>query len=360
MSLSKQQMLGMVGAGVFVLCAGGLGFGVYLAWDGRCEAEAALEADVGGFRSHYEAAVFPSKRSLDSVVSNKVSYTDWYESALALAARGDKVFPVELPPIFKQRLQREVRRLASLAGGVDGRIAAPAFLFGFEQYLGEGGVLPQEQDVPRLAVQLDTIARVVDMFAEVGVLEVKAIQRIEKKAASDEEADDGARRPAKAKKGVGTEADAPQETCLAYAFEFTARPAALVAVLNRLTASPRFMTVKNLSFRETADMIVEHLNAVENAKNQKASGRGAAGRRGRRGAPVAAADASQGGAEAVVNPLVVDPELDAPIQVNFTLEVRDFGRAVATAPSAEGAATETDAKPEAAKPTADEKKGDGK
>ena len=356
MSLSKQQKLGVIGAGVFVLCAGGLGFGAYLAWSGRCEAEEELEAAVGGFRSHYEAAVFPSKRSLDSVLSNKVSYTDWHASALALAARGDRKFPVELPPIFKQRLQREVRRMAALAGGVEGKIAAPAFLFGFEQYLGEGGVLPQEQDVPRLTVQLDTITQVVDMFAEVGVLEVKAIRRIEQKAASEEE-DDGARRPAKAKKGAGKEADAPQETCLAYAFEFTARPAALVAVLNRLTSCPRFMTVKNLSFRETADVIVEHLNAVENAKNQKASGRGGTGRRGRRGA-AAAESAAQGAAEAAVNPLVVDPELDAPIQVNFTLEVRDFGRGAA-APSAEDAATEAKPEPEAAKPTA-EKKGDGK
>ena len=356
MSLSKQQKLGVIGAGVFVLCAGGLGFGAYLAWSGRCEAEEELEAAVGGFRSHYEAAVFPSKRSLDSVLSNKVSYTDWHASALALAARGDRKFPVELPPIFKQRLQREVRRMAALAGGVEGKIAAPAFLFGFEQYLGEGGVLPQEQDVPRLTVQLDTITQVVDMFAEVGVLEVKAIRRIEQKAASEEE-DDGARRPAKAKKGAGKEADAPQETCLAYAFEFTARPAALVAVLNRLTSCPRFMTVKNLSFRETADVIVEHLNAVENVKNQKASGRGATGRRGRRGA-AAAESAAQGAAEAAVNPLVVDPELDAPIQVNFTLEVRDFGRGAA-APSAEDAATEAKPEPEAAKPTA-EKKGDGK
>ena len=106
MSLSKQQKLGVIGAGVFVLCAGGLGFGAYLAWSGRCEAEEKLEAAVGGFRSHYEAAVFPSKRSLDSVLSNKVSYTDWHASALALAARGDRKFPVELPPIFKQRLQR--------------------------------------------------------------------------------------------------------------------------------------------------------------------------------------------------------------------------------------------------------------
>ena len=356
MSLSKQQKLGVIGAGVFVLCAGGLGFGAYLAWSGRCEAEEELEAAVGGFRSHYEAAVFPSKRSLDSVLSNKVSYTDWHASALALAARGDRKFPVELPPIFKQRLQREVRRMAALAGGVEGKIAAPAFLFGFEQYLGEGGVLPQEQDVPRLTVQLDTITQVIDMFAEVGVLEVKAIRRIEKKAASEEE-DDGARRPAKTKKGAGKEADAPQETCLAYAFEFTARPAALVAVLNRLTSCPRFMTVKNLSFRETADVIVEHLNAVENAKNQKASGRGATGRRGRRGAATAES-AAQGAAEAAVNPLVVDPELDAPIQVNFTLEVRDFGRG-AVAPSAEDAATEAKPEPEAAKPTA-EKKGDGK
>lgn len=324
MSLSKQQMLGAVGAGVFVLCAAGCGFGLYLAWDERREAEDALAAAVAGYRSHYAAAVFPSKRSLDSVKSNTVSYTAWYEDAHQLAARGDKRFPAETPPIFKQRLQGVVRRLASLPGGVEGKIAAPSFLFGFEQYLGEGGVLPKDGDVPRLAMQLDTIAEVVDLFARAGVLEVKAVQRIERKDDAEEQA--------------------PQLARLDYAFEFTTRPAALMQVLNALTASARFMTVKDLSFRESADMIVERLNAAKSAKEQKTSG-GRARRRARR---AAAEDAPQGGTPAV-DALVIDPELDAPLLVRFVLEVRDFGRAAA--PAAE-------ASPE--KKAASEKKGEGK
>ena len=32
MSLSKQQMIGAVGAGIFVVCAGGLGWMLYSAW----------------------------------------------------------------------------------------------------------------------------------------------------------------------------------------------------------------------------------------------------------------------------------------------------------------------------------------
>lgn len=351
MSLSKQQMLGAIGAGVFVLCAGGLGFGVYMAWDGRCEAEEELESVSGKFKGHYSAPVFPSKVSLDSVKSNLTSYTAWYETAAALAARGDRRFADETPPIFKQRLQGEVRRMLALEGGVEGRIADPGFLFGFEQYLGEGGVLPKSEDVPRLAVQLDTIATVVDIFAEAGILELKAVKRIEEKAKSDEDEEPRAKR---GKKGAD-EGEAPQETCLKYAFEFTTRPAALVASLNRLTSIDRFMTVKNLSFRQTADVIVEHLNAAENAETQKASGKaGSGGRRGRRGA---AAETSRAGA-GEVDPLVVDPELDAPILVSFTLEVRDFGRAKPTAPSAEEKPAEEAAEQKADETKPVEKKGD--
>ncbi len=327
MSLSKQQLLGVIGAGAFVLGAGGLGFLVYSAWSERGEAEENLQSAAGGFQAHYNAPVFPSRKSLDSVTSNKTAYAVWLAEAQTLAAKGDKVFSAETPPIFKQRLQREVRRMAALPGGVEGKIAADNFLFGFEQYLGEGGVLPKDADVPRLAQQLDAITQVTDLLAEVGVLEIKSIRRVEPKVADADE-DRGSRK--KAKKAEKDE-DAPKVTTLEYAFEFTTHPAALVEALNHLTACPRFITVKNLAFRETSDMIVERLNAVEAAKDQKTSHRTT--RRGRgRGAQTAPT------APAEIDPLVVDPELDAPLLVSFTLEVRDFGRGVAPAPAAEVAA----------------------
>ena len=331
MSLSKQQMLGAIGAGVFVLCAGGLGVGLYLAWESRTENVESLETATQAYDNYFKAKIFPSQKSLDSINSNLTSYTSWYDAAVAVASRGDKRFADETPPIFKQRLQGEVRRMLALAGGADGKIANSAFLFGFEQYLGEGGVLPAKEDVPRLAVQLDTIASVVDVFAEAGILEVKSIKRLDdRKSEDDEDAPRGkGRKDVKENDGEG-----PQETCLTYAFEFTTRPSALVATLNRLTACERFMTVKDLSFRETADVIVERLGAVESAENQKATGRSASrGRRGRRGAAAAVRESSAKAA-GEVDPLVVDPELDAPILVSFTLEVRDFGRAKATESSA--------------------------
>ena len=351
MSLSKQQMLGAIGAGVFVLCAGGLGFGVYMAWDGRSEAEEELEAVSGKFKGHYSAPVFPSKKSLDSVKSNLTSYATWYDAAVAHAARGDRRFADETPPFFMQRLQGEVRRMLALTGGVEGRIANPAFLFGFEQYLGEGGVLPKSEDVPRLVVQLDTISSVVDILADAGILELKAIKRLDDRKSDDEE--DGSRN--RGRKPVDESAES-KESCLKYAFEFTTRPAALVASLNQLTANERFMTVQNLSFRETADVIVEHLSAAENAENQKNSGGSAntGRRRGRRVAGPTGDTARNGAAE--VDPLVIDPELDAPILVSFVLEVRDFGRATSTSSVAEGKPA-GEASAEGSK--AVEKKGDG-
>ena len=324
MSLSKQQTIGAVGGGVFLVLAGGLGWMLFSAWSDRTDAEVRRDDLRTSFENFNNAPVFPSRGSIASVKSNETSYAAWYTDAVSFAARGDKVAPEETPPIFKQRLQSEVRRMAALPGGANGKISSAEFLFGFEQYLGEGGVLPARDDVPRLAVQLDTIARVVDIFAEAGILEVKSIKRLDDKPKSEDEEDSP--RGKNKKSAKGDDEGGPRETCLTYAFEFMTRPAALVATLNRLTVCERFMTVRNLSFRETADVIVEQLSAAENAENQKASGRSAAsgGRRGRRAAAAAAMDNGKAGE---IDPLVVDPELDAPILVSFTLEVRDFGRA---------------------------------
>ncbi len=338
MSLSKQQMLGAVGAGVFVLCAGGLGFMFYSAWTQRGEVEETLQGETDSFSRYNAAAVFPSKVSIASVKSNEASYVAWHESAVALASRGDKVFDEnETPSVFKQRLQAEVHRMAALQGGVEGRIAAPTFLFGFEQFLGEGGVLPKDnKEVQRLAAQLDTISRVVDIFADAGVLEVKTIRRIAEETASEEEESSSKNKRNARKSAQDADDGGTKETCLKYAFEFTTRPAALVTVLNQLTASERFFTVRNLSFRQSADTIVERLGAIESATTQNAPGgraQSATRRRGRRGA-AAAVDAKTGAVK--IDPLVVDPELDAPILVSFTLEVRDFGRATAgVAPTAD-------------------------
>lgn len=358
MSLSKQQIAGFVGVGVFVVLAGGLG---YMLWDAvsqRQGAEANLAEGQDSFRRYNEADVFPSQKSIAAVQSNKASYAAWQETASAFAARGDRSLPGETPPIFKQRLQSEVRRLAQLPGGVDGKISASTFLFGFDQYLGEGGVLPAEADVPRLAAQLDLITHVVELFAEAGVHDVRAIQRIEaakKDAGADDDKPAKAKRKAKAKAKDAEEEDAPKTTCLEYAIEFSTRPAAFVSVLNALTADERFIVVKGFSFKETSDLILERIAAAEAAEAAKNSPN--VGRRGRRrGGDAKPEEAKK------VDRLVVDPESDAPIQVNMTLAVYDFGRAVAAKPAADAPAEDAAKDDAGRKPAFGEKpaaKGDG-
>lgn len=326
MSMSKGQIAGLGCGGVFLAVAGFLGYMLFDACMERSEAEENLEDAMSRFTQYNEAAVFPSAKSIASVKSNETALAAWRESATALAARGDRPPPAqEEPSVFKQRLQAEVRRMAGLPGGAKGHLSAPDFLFGFEQYLGESGVLPPAADVPGLSVQLETISRLADIFAEAGVLEVKSVRRIEQKAASDEGEPSAAKKKPKSRKKTD-EGKAPKMACREYAFEIHVRPAALVQLLNLIANDVRFMVVKDLMFQETADTIIGRIAAKETAESQ--SGAPASGRRRRRGALQALLDAEEEkpGKEKKADNLVVDPELDAPIQMTFTLAAYDFGK----------------------------------
>lgn len=358
MAMSKQQIIGLAGGGAFVLCAGALGFMLFSAWAEKGEKEEQLEGETSSYTRYNSAAVYPSRKSIDSVKSNQVAYAEWYERAMAVAAKGDRKIAGMSPALFKQRLQAEVRRMLELPGVCSGKIAAPAFLFGFEQFLGEGGVLPEAADVPRLASQLQTVAKVVDVLAESGLVELRQIQRPadpSKKSARGDDEDGQSKKSAKGNKGAKA-ADEPKETVEEYGFELLARPAALVSALNQFTACELFVTVKNLAFKQSADVIVDRLNAAEAPDQGRGSGRSARLQRLRGGDDSKAKDAkAEEGSKPLSDRLVSDPEQDQPLLVTFTLEVRDFGRA-ASAPEAAKPA-EVEEKPAEKKAEA---KGEGK
>ena len=339
MSLSKQQMVG-VGCGcAFLAVAGFLGYMLFDAASARSKVETGdeesgdpgLEEAKAAFVQYNQAPVFPSDGSIRSVESNKNQYVAWRNAALELAAKGDCPPPAaEEPSVFKQRLQAEVRRMGLLPGGVNGHIAAPDFLFGFEQYLGENGILPPSAAVPRLSEQLAAIVRVVDIFATSGVFEVKSVQRIEPKEGAGK--DDEAKKASKPKGKGGSVVKPLEWTCLEYKFTIAARPAALVQMANRISSDARFMVAKNLSFRrpEAADMILTSIAAKESDESKSTSSSSGRGRR-RRGAVAEQPTLGDEASPQKRSRLVVDPELDAPFDVEFTLAVYDFGFASAKA-----------------------------
>lgn len=293
MNPDKVKKIGFGALGVWVLLAGGLGYLAYDAASSRAEADEKLEEENNAFRRFNEAPVFPSAASIDSVKSNEMAWGAWYDAAFSLAGRGDKDYPAETPPVFKQRLQSTVRHLQALPGEVDGKLSAPTFFFGFEKYLGETDALPQTDDIPTLVAQLDFIENFAEVLAEAGVNEVKALTRIAPK---------------------------PDDECarhLDYTVTFATRPAGLVKTLNALAASARFVAVTGFSFREIADAITPRLTTE---KKEGAGTRGRSGRRGRRGA----AEEPQLDESRKENRLVTDPAVNAIFDVTMTVKVYDF------------------------------------
>ena len=220
MSLSKQQLIGIGSGCAFLLVAGFLGYMLYDAAAERAKVEMGdeesgdlgLESAKGAFMGYNRAPVFPSQDSIDSVKSNAAKYACWYSDVRGLVARGDYAEPSvpEDNSAFKDRLKDEVDRMGKLPGGIDGHIAGGECRFGFEKYLGENGILPDQKDVPLLARQLASISRAVDIFAEAGVFEVQSVQRIEPQADSDSREKQESKAKAKGAKGE----IASKESCL--------------------------------------------------------------------------------------------------------------------------------------------------
>lgn len=293
MNPDKVKKIGFAALGVWVLLAGGLGYLAYDAVSSRTEAEEKLEDENNAFRRFNDAPVFPSASSIESVKSNEMAWGAWYDAAFSLAGRGDKDIPTETPPVFKQRLQSTVRKLQALPGEADGKLSSPTFFFGFDKYLGETDALPQTDDIPMLASQLDFIESFAEVLAESGVKEVKSLVRVAPK--QDEEC---ARH-------------------LDYTVTFSTRPAGLVKVMNALASSSRFIAVTGFSFRETGDKITPRLSS-DPKKDAAAHGRG---RRGRRGAQAEEPQVDESKKE---NRLVTEPAVNAEFDVTMTVKVYDF------------------------------------
>ncbi len=361
MSLNRNQMTLCVIGGVFAVGAAVLG---WFLWSAISESNEALDErdnSMSAIDSFYSAKVFPSAESLEAVKANTAEISEWRENAKLVASRGDKSFAETTAPSFKQFLQSEQVRLSALPGMVDGKICAAGFAFGFDKYLGQNPTMPEKADLPKLQRQLDFIAEAVELFSDSGVAEVKAVKRDDSPAAAVEEEAPAPRPAKKGKKGKAEIVDeGPLATSLEYSFQLLASPLALVTVVNKLNSEFRFTVVTELNFTSSRDLISESFAARDKAESDAKSNQGARSSRRRRSRPDAAAFAEEETAK-TTGGLVIDPEIDAPLTVDITVKVFDFGEGVAVAEPVPAAAPEgapageaaaADAAPAADKPAA--------
>ena len=330
MSMTKQQKLGACFGGAVVVIALALGWFLYSAY---AEHQAAVEGDpeegmeglVGAKEKNagYYATSnpFPSAKAIALVKSNETAYAAWRADALDLASRGDcpPVPPRLGGTVFKNRLFEQVTRMKNLPGGAMGRICAPTFLFGFDQYLGESGGTPEKADLPRLYTQLTTITNVVDILEKSGVLEVRTFERLAAKENVDEDNARNARSRNKPKsKAAKDKAEDGAPKRYDYRLEYTARASAFVKVLNGLAKSPRFYVVSDFGFEREGDSLKMRLDRSPSVQGGS-KGRGRWGHE------------REKKEQEVESGFVTNPETDPPLLVHMKLSVYDFGRGGASA-----------------------------
>ena len=313
----------------------------FLVWQAFSAKTAALEGDdeegIDGLETVetrvqglLHKPVYPSAASVTAVEANLQGVDDWRKEGLALAARGDRVYPRTTPAQFKTDIVADAKRLMALPGAAEGRLVKPDFAFGpFKDYIVEGK-MPAEADLAELQRKWDDIATIAEMLATNGVAELVDVQFRAKAKDEGRETKDAKREKANKKKGSAKSNSRTVEQSIishSYVVTFAAKPSAFVRTLNELAKCERFVTVDDFTFARPHDAIAEALG-VEEKKGAEQATSGRRGRRGRRGGGEAEAPASKpagaGKDAAGKNGIVTDPFLDAPLTVTMAVTVHDF------------------------------------
>ena len=335
MNKTKMILAGIGGAiGLVVLVL------AFLVWQAFSAKTAAIEGDdeegTDGLETVESRAqtlsrksVYPSAASLKAIAANQEVVDDWCKEGLALASRGDRVYPKTTPAQFKTDLVKDARRLSDLPGLADGKLVKPDFAFGpFKDYIVEGK-MPAEAELAELQRKWDDVMTITEMLATNGVSELVDVQfAAAKKDEAGEVKDKRDRGDKRDRRKGSAQSNNPtiqqSNNSFSYVFTFAARPSAFIRALNDFGSCERFITVDAFTLSHPSDVIADRLGGDEK-KQAEAQTSGRRGRRGRRGNDVAAPVAEDGdGTEKGKNRIVTDPLLDAPMTVTVTVTVSDF------------------------------------
>jgi len=363
MKATREQLILYAGLGVSGVIAAVLGWMIFSAAGARSDAEEELEGAEMSLERFARAEVTPSEQAIADVKANGATVAAWRNAAVEFAARGDRTYAVESASVFKQRLRAETARLGAIApaGAVEGsRLAAPGFEFGFGEYLGDS--MPSESVIPELEAQLAIVTHIADVLAAAGVASVTEIER-PAAAPAKPVAETAGKKNAKPKKVKKEDVPERAETKRLFKVGFTARPAAFIRVLNAFAADEAFYTVTKLGFSAPGDVISdkiqklmqEEIERANLAKRAAAKTNPRRNRRNRRNAEAEPEEEKPAEEPVVETPqadrLVIDPEIDAPVEFSMMLQVDDFGYGPDNAAKAKAAAEAAAADPSA--PTGD-------
>lgn len=300
----------------------GVGVMIYLETGERDELLESLEGQLS--RRNRNAGADESAEKAAKANEEKVSA--WAKSAYAAAAAsGARPADTATNPVaFKSQMVEQAREFAKLPGTAEGtgRIVKDDFGFGFEAFV-KGDKIPGDGELRRLQRQWFDVMRFLRMAADAGAGEILSVSAMPESAATaGERVARGARRQKEA-------ADPYPSTEEKYVFKFTARPAALVKLVNALTTDGRFYAIDTMAFEQEGDPLATMLGA--GADKEQSGGRRGRRRRGARREAEETAGTPDGedGKPQTKKGLVTDPAICAPFTVTLAVSTLEFAGAQA-------------------------------
>lgn len=287
---------------ILVSCAAVAGVaaivGVVVAVLGFLKASEAREntaSSGSSMRKIYDADPFPNASNIDTAKTNAMRHAAWADALAKAIDEGHIAAARNVSPgAFSQMREKAIERMTAAAPKGEGgaSILPENFAFGFDRY--SSGVPAEKKHVERLVRQLATMEKLIGVIYDAGIVHLDAVGREEFEDAADDEDDDaGPRR----RRGGGGSSGANSISVPAqpkiegkvplqrdrFAFQFSAKEAALVSILDSLATMQPYAMVAELSIKNIGEKV---LFADENAAEHAASGDGGAsddgGRRRRR------------------------------------------------------------------------------
>ncbi|MDR2849755.1 MAG: Amuc_1100 family pilus-like protein [Verrucomicrobiota bacterium] len=316
----KRQNITLIVCGVLLaaVCAGA-GWFLFTAVAAKNVAAEARNQAYEELQKIYRAKVFPSNENITRVIEDQKTLEAWLATASNLVHKGDLVVEKKTPTSFKQTLTATVRKLSAQPGTRQGKVVAPDFNFGFDQYLGQSDSLPSSEHVDRLTVQLEIIEKICTELYGANILELKSVARevfdSADKPGGDEQSSESSRPRRRGDRDRSSDsptakpavADSSYFSKQRFTFEFQARPEGLIEALNRLAKMELFTVVAGAEISKSADPLA--------AYNTKKSGK---------------AD-TKAAAEAVdltevphAQRIVTDSQREPPVNVKLDIDVYSF------------------------------------
>lgn len=323
--MNKNKIVMCSIGGVTLVAALVLGWLIWSAFEEKTEKLDDLETAKANVKRINSSKISPEQASVDALEENRRILAMWKDEVFALVAQGDIAPKPEQAAAFKATLTDEARAEASKPGGVAGKIVKDEFEFGFKDLI-TGGRIPEEAQVPVLQRQWSDIKLFTDTLSDCGAIELQEVVIVPPKAAEPRQ-EAGPRRGPKGRRGAKEEEKKPLAAEQNYEIKFTARPLALVKIVNALATCKRFVTIDSMNFRRVEDTLAVALGE-KGAEGARGGGRGHGGRRPAR-MQMSEMAAGQDGAEETARKkgLVIDPATDQPFAVTMKLTVYDFGTA---------------------------------